>query len=88
MLSQLFLGLRHERALARFIPTSSPDSIGPVLGGDASGNTSGSGPKELPIGLWPEVPWAGEDGAPPVLGELRALLGLGGFRDNGVVFVV
>jgi hypothetical protein len=34
------------------------------LEGDALGNSSGSGPEEVPTGLWPEVARVGEDGAP------------------------
>jgi hypothetical protein len=57
-------------------------------GGDALGNSSSSGPEEVPIGLWPEVAQVGEDGAPPVPGEPRALLGLGGFGDSVLAFSV
>jgi hypothetical protein len=59
-----------------------------LIGGDASENSFGSRPEEVPIWLWPEVPWVGEDGAPPVPGEPRAPLGLRGFRDSGIVFLV
>jgi hypothetical protein len=38
--------------------------------------------------LWPKVARVGENRAPPVPGEPRALLGLGGFEDSGVVFSV
>jgi hypothetical protein len=55
------------------------------LGGDASGNSSGSEPEEVPTGLWHEVARDGEDGAPPLPREPRALLGLG---DSGIVFSV
>jgi hypothetical protein len=67
-------------------PTSGPKSMRLGLGGDALGDSIGSGTEEEPAGSWPRAAQAGEVRAPPALGEPRTPFWFEGFREFGIVF--
>jgi hypothetical protein len=67
-------------------PTSGPMSMRLGLGGDALGDSIGSGTEEEPVGSWPRAAQVGDVRAPPALGEPRTPFWLEDFREFGIVF--